>query len=677
MSATGGADGPDQLELVPRPAPRPSRARAAAAVPAAPTRPVAQVVIDSSLPHLDRVFDYAVPLSADAAVVGSRVRVRFAGRLTDAIVVGRVDEGDHAGELKPLERVIGVEPVLTPETIVLVREVADRYAGTFSDVVRAAVPPRHGRAEAVEVPPADWIAQADPARAARWAAYDAGPALVDRLGSASASGTRAVWSAAPATSWQADAAALVGEVLAHPEGGVIVVVPDAADVDRVLAEVGEARKAGVVAVLTSDQGPERRYREFVRVLRGGVRLVVGTRAAVFAPMHDLRLVIVWDDGNDSLLDPQAPYWDARDVAALRSHLTGCDLVVGSPARSVVTQQWCQSGWAHSVVPSRRTLAERAPAVRALSADDAARDGAAAAARIPHEAWQAARTALATGPVLVQVARRGYLPHLACRSCREVARCACGGPLALAAGSSVAHCTWCGALAGSWACPSCGSRWFRAVSVGAERTTEEIGRAFPGVAVQSSHAGRMVQRVGAEPAIVVATPGAEPECDPGYSAVLILDARVLLQRPFLDAAEDAVRRWFSAARLAAPGGRVLITAENSLRPVQALLRWDAPWFAERDLADRVAAGLPPATRMAALLGAPADIVEVAGSVSVPHQLLGPVPAGDRRDPERHRGLVRVEREHAADLGRELRAVVAARSARGREGVVHVRMDPRDV
>ena len=107
-------------------------------MPAAPTRPVAQVVIDSSLPHLDRVFDYAVPLSADAAVVGSRVRVRFAGRLTDAIVVGRVDEGDHAGELKPLERVIGVEPVLTPETIVLVREVADRYAGTFSDVVRAA-----------------------------------------------------------------------------------------------------------------------------------------------------------------------------------------------------------------------------------------------------------------------------------------------------------------------------------------------------------------------------------------------------------------------------------------------------------------------------------------------------------------------------------------------------------
>ena len=155
------------------------------------------------------------------------------------------------------------------------------------------------------MPPADQTA-----RAARPAAYDAGPALVDRLGSASASGTRAVWSAAPATSWQADAAALVGEVLAHPEGGVIVVVPDAADVDRVLGEVGEARKAGVVAVLTSDQGPERRYREFVRGC-GRARLVVGTRRGVRPHAH-LRLVIV-DDGNDSLLDPQAPYWDARDI----------------------------------------------------------------------------------------------------------------------------------------------------------------------------------------------------------------------------------------------------------------------------------------------------------------------------------------------------------------------------
>ncbi len=639
-------------------------------------RPVAQVIIDSSLPHLDRIFDYAVPVGADDAVTGCRVRVRFAGRLTNGFVVGRRDEAAHSGELKTLERLIGVEPVLTEETIALVNAVAERYAGTFSDVARAAVPPRHARAETMEITPVDWKASEDPSGSERWSAYESGAALLDRIGAPRPGGTRAVWSVAPATSWAADVAALVRAALSQDEGGVIVVVPDAADVDRCLAELADARAAGVVSVLTADQGPERRYREFLRVLRGGARLVVGTRAAVFAPVRSLRLIVVWDDGNDALVDPQAPYWDARDVAALRSRLTDCDLVVGSPARTVSTQQWCQSGWAHSVVATRATIATRGPRVRALSADDAARDGAAAAARLPRHAWEAAREALQRGPVLIQVARRGYLPVLACKSCREVARHDCGGPLQLAAGASVPACTWCGAIVGSWTCPHCDGRQFRAVVVGSERTAEEIGRAFPGVRVLASHGGHMIARVDGEPAIVVATPGAEPLCDPGYAAVLLLDARSQLDRPALESGEDALRRWFAAASLATPGARVVITAENSHRAVQALVRWDPAWFAERELVDRTTAGLPPATRMAALLGEGSDILEVAADVTVPHRLLGPVPVPDRSRAD-ERALITVERGHAVQLGVQLRAIVATRSARARVRPVHVRMDPREI
>lgn len=669
----------EQLPLLVERTARPRRSRALpTATELAASEPVAQVMIDTPVPHLDHVFDYAVPVAmASTAVVGARVRVRFAGRLTDAFVVDRRDAAEHAGDLKRLERVIGVEPVLTPDTLRLVREVAERYAGTFSDVVRAAVPPRHARAEATTVVPAQWRAAREDVDTGRWDAYDAGPALLARLSHARRAGTRAVWSAAPGTSWAADVAVLARAVLAQPRGGVLVVVPDAADVDRVLAEFADARDGRAAATLTADQGPERRYREFVRILRGGARLVVGTRASVFAPVADLRLVVVWDDGDDALVDPQAPYWDARDVAAMRAHLSGCDLVVGSPARSVATQQWCETGWARSVEPSRATIAARGPVVRALSSEDAARDAAAAAARIPHRAWEAARGALRSGAVLVQVARRGYVPVLACQSCRAVAHCACGGPLTVTASGAVPQCSWCGALAAAWACPACDGRRLRAVSVGAERTAEEIGRAFPGVPVVSSHAGHMVARVPDEPRIVVATTGAEPACDPGYRAVLILDARALLQRPALDVTEDAARRWFTAARLAAPRARVFITAENALPAVQALVRWDAPWLASRELAEREAAGLPPATRMAALLGAGPDVAEVAAALRVPHRLLGPVPAPDRGDPDRQRALVVVDRERGAELGRELRGITATRSARARTRPVHVRMDPRDI
>jgi len=636
--------------------------------------PIAQVMIDAPVPHLDRPFDYAVPESlADTAVPGTRVRVRFAGRLTDAYVISRDEVSEHQGAIKPLERLIGIEPVLTAATIALVQQVAERYAGTFSDVVRAAVPPRHARAEAVTVTRAEWRSSADPEGRQRWSAYAGGRALYDRLGMPGGATVRAVWSCAPATAWADDVAALV-DVTLSAGGGVIVVVPDAADVDRVLNRLDTARAAGIVATLTADQGPERRYREFVRILRGGARVVVGTRSAVFAPVADLRLILVWDDGDDALVDPHAPYWDARDVAALRSHLADCHLVVGSPARSVVTQHWCATGWARSITPTRPTLSARAPVVRALSVQDDARDEAARSARIPHQAWMAARTALKSGPVLLQVGRRGYLPALACQQCREIARCECGGPLEISSSSAVPRCTWCGRLAGGWSCPHCGANRLRAVAVGAERTAEEIGRAFPGVPVVASHGGHLLARVADEPALVVATPGAEPDTDPGYAAVVILDARAHLERPTIDATEDAARRWFAAARLARPGATVVITADNALLPVQALVRWDPAWLAERELSERTSAGLPPATRMAALYGTAPDIAEVVAELAVPHRLLGPVAVPGE---ERLRGLVVVERAHALSLARELRAITAARSARARTGVVHVRIDPRDI
>ncbi len=662
-----------------QPAPRARASTDRGQVEWAAEQPVARVRIDAQIPHLDRDFDYAVPASmSDTAVVGARVRVRFSGRLTDAVVVARADEAAVAGELRRIERVIGAEPVLTGDTIALIEAVADRYAGTFSDVMRAAVPPRHARAEARAVEECTW--RAAEAEAVRWSVYGHGEALLRKVSAPATPRTaaRAAWAAAPATPWADDVAALVRAVLAEPVGGALVVVPDAVSVDRMLAACRDAVEADAVAVLTAEAGPERRYGQFLKALRGGARLVIGTRASVFAPVRDLRLVVVWDDGDDALCDPQAPYWDARDVAALRSHLSGCHLVVGSPARSVVTQQWCESGFAKSITATRAALATLAPRVSGVQESDVARDEAAAVARMPHRAWQTAREALARGAVLVQVGRRGYLPGLSCQKCRTSAHCACGGPLQLASGARVPACAWCGALAPAWSCPACGSRQLRASVIGAERTVEEIGRAFPGVPVVASHGGHRLAEVDGSPSVIVSTQGAEPECKGGYAAVVILDARSALQRMGLDAGEEAVRRWMSAARLAAPRAPVVIAAEHSVPAVQAVVRWDPAGWAQRELADRVSAGLPPAVRMAALLGAPEGIIEAAAALEVPHRLLGPVPAGDARHPDRERGLVAVTRDHGAALGRELRAITATRSARGKGAdIVHVHLDPRDI
>src|SRR5437870_1182021 len=179
----------------------PSAARAKAATGTArATRepasvdPVARLMVDVPLPHLDRPFDYLVPSALDATVsAGSRVRVRFAGRLVDAYVLERRAVSEHDGTLAYLERAIGDEPVLTAETAALFRALADRWAGNFVDVVRLGVPARHAGAETAVAPTA--VAQtAEPTRLPQrsgFERYRAGPAFLAAL--ASGRPARAVW----------------------------------------------------------------------------------------------------------------------------------------------------------------------------------------------------------------------------------------------------------------------------------------------------------------------------------------------------------------------------------------------------------------------------------------------------------------------------------------------------
>ncbi|HSP60035.1 MAG TPA: hypothetical protein VLO09_03155, partial [Ornithinimicrobium sp.] len=148
-----GAAVEEQLTLVPPPAGSPRRRRTGppADRPPAASDPVARVVVDTPLAHLDRVFEYVVPQDLDEQVrPGVRVRVRMAGRQQDGFVVARAAEAEHPGRLAPVVRVVGSEPVLTQDVLSAARAVADHYGGTLADVLRLAVPPRHARAETEE-----------------------------------------------------------------------------------------------------------------------------------------------------------------------------------------------------------------------------------------------------------------------------------------------------------------------------------------------------------------------------------------------------------------------------------------------------------------------------------------------------------------------------------------------
>jgi len=672
----------------------PSRPLAASAgepgpCPSAAAHPVARVAVDVSLPHLDRPFDYRVSAEQDPhARPGTRVRVRFAGRLVNGYVLERAATTEHQGSLARIERVVSPEPVLTPEIARLCRRVADHYAGTMADVLRLAVPTRHARSESAPLdaagvttpqvaPAATPVAM--PVGPGGWTRYEDGAGFVRAL--AAGGRPRAVTCILPDDDWP-DLLARAAACTASGGRGAMLIAPDTKDVARLDQALTSLIGPGDHVTLHSEQRPSLRYRAFLRVLRGQTRIVVGTRSAVFAPVADLGLVAVWDDGDDLLAEPRAPYPHARDVALLRAHQQGTGLLLAGIARTAEAHRLLQAGWARELRAARAVLRTAAAAVRVSG--DVARADATARARLPGPAFAAARDGLRRGPVLVQVPRGGYRPVLACQACRAPAQCPqCGGPMGQHAAGQSAACSWCGQAASSWHCPHCGSPRLRAVTVGRERTAEEVGRAFPGVPVRQSGLGHILTSVPPSPAMVVATPGAEPivEDGSGYAAAVLLDAAVLLHRPDLRSAEEALRRWLTAAALvrpAAAGGIVVLVGEPSHRAVQALVRWDPAGFAARELAERESARLPPAWRLAELTGpaqAVADAVELVQQQGLPSsaEVLGPVGTAGQQV----RAMVRASLSDGPALTATLQAAAAVRAARRRGDAVRVRVDPVDI
>jgi primosomal protein N' (replication factor Y) (superfamily II helicase) len=661
--------------------------------------PVARVAVDVPLAHLDRTFDYRVPEHLDAvAAPGVRLRVRFAGRLVDGFLLERVAESGHDGTLAWVEKVVSPEPVLTAEVAALCRAVADRYAGVLADVLRLAVPPRHARVEAeVPAPREAHAPDPAPAPAGGWDRYPRGPALLEALAGGRAA--HAVWQALPGEAW-AQRLAEAAAATAAAGRGALLVVPDQRDVAALHAACAARLGADGVVALTAELGPAERYRRWLAVRRGLVRVVVGTRSAVFAPVPRLGLLAVWDDGDDLHAEPRAPYPHVRDVLVLRAHAAGAALLVAGFARTAEAHLLVESGWAREVVADRAAVRAAAPRVTALGETEGqlVRDPDARAARLPAVAFEAARAALAAGrPVLVQVPRAGYLPWLSCDACREPAKCRhCAGPLGLpgrrAAESpaepqraAAAHCRWCGRVEPAFRCGACGSQRLRASVVGSGRTAEELGRAFPGTPVRSSGGGAPVLAgVPGGPELVVATPGAEPVAAAGYGAALLLDGWALLSRPDLRVAEETLRRWLGAAALVVPhveGGRVVVVADTGLPIVQALVRWDPAGHAAAELAGRAEVGFPPAVRMAAVEGTAAALAEVLAALPADVEVLGPVElepaAGDDPEAPRERVLLRVPRAQGRGLATALAAAQAVRTARKAPDPVRVRLDPVEI
>src|SRR5262249_32575351 len=197
---------------------------------------------------------------------------------------------------------------------------------------------------------------------------------------------RAVWTALPGRDWPEEVARAAGTAAATGRGALIV-VPDARDLGLVDAALARVLGPGRHACLSAGLGPAERYRRWLAVARGEVRVAAGTRAAMFAPVADLGLAVVWDDGDDLHAEPRAPYPHAREVLALRAHRARAAALIGGFARTAEATSLVASGWARAAAAPRgvgRPVAPPVPATR-----DGAAPATARAARAPPQPSPAA------------------------------------------------------------------------------------------------------------------------------------------------------------------------------------------------------------------------------------------------------------------------------------------------
>ena len=688
--------------------------------------PVASVRLVGVLPHLDRPFEYAVTPDTAAAGPGMRVRVRFSGKDTEGIVLERRAEPTTDRALAPLHRLVSDDVVVPPTMMRVCEDVAERSAGTIGDVLRLALPPRHARAEKADraaaekeeaaaaeaeaaedlestesaddaepaattdaaetghdeqtVPAADPSAEAPvaPRHADR---YPGLAALLSRAGIGEGPVPRASLVLDPVDPWTAIAAESIAAL--GPDRGALVIAPDQRDVarlSRVLTERGIAHE-----VLAGTEGPEKRYRTFRRILRGATRVVLGSRSAAFAPVQDLALVICWDEADDLLEEPRAPYPHTRTVLQCRSAEERCALLFLAASESVTMRALTDAGYLARLDPVPAPVTAVRPRIVAMDQYLRDREGPSGRSRLPQEAMRVLRKGLKTGPVLVQVPRTGYAPAIACTFCGTRARCPeCAAPLSQRGRNGPLHCTVCGRREDGYRCPECDRTHVRAMVIGSTRTAEELHRAFPDapLKVAGGAHGPLEDDAVPEHGIVVATPGAEPAPPGRYSACLLLDADAMLGRAAFDADVEAVRRWrgaISLVRTAEEGGEVLVVGTSTLPAIRDLVAHRSALFLDRVLEDRRELDLPPFRRVAEVVGEREACRGFLETTELPDgtEVLGPVELEGPDQAGRARAVLRIEPRRSRELAAALRSGVAARSARKDRGSLRVRLDPPDV
>ncbi len=496
---------------------------------------------------------------------------------------------------------------------------------------------------------------------------------------------------------------LVADALER-EQGALVLVPEIALTPQLVARF-RARFGEGIAVLHSGLSDRERHDAWRALRRGELRLAIGARSALFAPVPRLGVIIVDEEHDSSFKQEEGFRYHGRDMAMLRAYMTQAVCVLGSATPSVESYYLTEQGKMTRLSLTHRAKHQVMPQVEVVELARNPGIGPSGHPLITGPLHRAIARCLSDGDqAILFLNRRGFAPSLRCRACGEVARCpACSVSLTEHRRAAVLRCHYCDfAMPITEACPQCHALALERVGIGTERVEDALQTSFTGARVgrldRDTAAGSGVEEVldrmrKRELDILVGTQMVTKGHDlPGVTLVGVLLADQSLSFPDFRAAERTFQLLAQVSGRAGRGdrpGRVLLqTYQSDHYAVRFALHHDYLGFYREEIETRRELGYVPIARLVAVRADAGDetvarkIVKELAEVCerMPEvkervvQVLGPAPAPIERLRGRHRMRFLLRSRSRAALRKVAQAVVQ----RIDEGVsparAHVDVDP---
>ncbi|HON14783.1 MAG TPA: primosomal protein N', partial [Treponema sp.] len=387
---------------------------------------------------------------------------------------------------------------------------------------------------------------------------------------------------------------------------VIYLVPEIALTHQV-EEAVQRRFGPVATTIHSAMTGSARLTEWGRIRRGEVRIVVGPRSAVFAPVQNLGLIIIDEEHDGSYKSGNTPRYHARQVAFKRCANQGATLVMGSATPSAEAWKLMEEGTITRLALSRRLSGGAPPNIKIV--DLSGTEGC-LSDELKEEIRETARLGRQT---ILFMNRRGFSYFYHCRQCGYELTCKhCSVSLTYHKQLGKAVCHYCGySVVPPRACPQCGSLEAGFAGFGTEMIEEEVQRTFPDLRVRRADADSTSKKGSLRETLDVFRAGgidillgtqmvAKGLNFPGVRLVGVVLADTALHLPDFRAAERTFSLIVQVAGRAGryfPDGRVLV---QTFRPQDPAITYacsaDIEGFYRYELTQRKDLGFPPYTRL---------------------------------------------------------------------------------